>query len=71
MVNADDLFNWWKCQNGLASQGGDWVSFHRNAGQDMTKDGILYSPPQSMSELPLRSMMQAWKGYMTANGKAR
>ena len=34
MVNADDLFNWWKCQHGLESNAIEWVSFHRNAGQD-------------------------------------
>ena len=35
LVNADDLWNFWKCHQGLESQGGDWVSFHRNAGQDL------------------------------------
>ena len=68
MVNADDLFNWWKCQRGLASNGSDWVSFHRNAGQDPMKDGVLHSPPETMSEMPLRHMMQIWKELMTSNG---
>ena len=66
MVNADDLFNWWKVQNGLESDGGDWVSFHRNAGTDLTEGNILKSPPGSMREMPLRHMMQVWKDYMTA-----
>ncbi len=72
MVNADDLFNWWKCQNGLTSDGGDWISLHRNAGQDLPPDdhGIVHSAPASMSELPLRHMMQVWKDYMT-NGHAK
>ncbi len=67
MVNADDLFNWWKCQNGLESAGGDWVSLHRNAGHDLPPDerGIIQSAPQTMSELPLRHMMHIWKDYMT------
>jgi phenylpropionate dioxygenase-like ring-hydroxylating dioxygenase large terminal subunit len=69
MVNADDLFNWWKCQEGLSSDGGDWVSLHRNAGQDVTKNGVTHSAPESMSELPLRHMMHAWKRYMTSTGK--
>ena len=68
MVNADDLFNWWKVQNGLESDGGDWVSFHRNAGTDLTEGEILKSKPGSMSEMPLRHMMQVWKDYMTASG---
>ena len=67
-MNADDLFNWWKCQNGLDSEGGEWVSFHRNAGQDIEREGILHSTPDSMSEMPMRSMAQAWKRMMTANG---
>ena len=70
LVNADDLFNWWKCQHGLESNSGnDWISLHRNAGQDFEKDGIMRSAPKSMSELPLRSMAEAWVGYMTGNGK--
>jgi hypothetical protein len=69
MVNADDLFNWWKCQEGLESDGGDWVSLHRDYGRDYVEDGVWHSAPASMSELPLRHMMQAWKKYMTANGK--
>ncbi len=27
LINADDLENFWKCHQGLASDGGDWVSF--------------------------------------------
>ena len=66
MVNADDLHNFWKCHQGLMSDGGDWVSLHRNAGQDSDDNGTLHSAPDTMSEMPLRSMMQAWKRYMTA-----
>ncbi len=66
MVNADDLFNWWKCQHGLASTASEWVSFHRNAGQDVQRDGATHSAPDSMSELPMRHMMHAWRDYMTA-----
>ena len=28
----------------------------------------MHSAPQSMSELPLRSMARAWVGYMTGDG---
>jgi phenylpropionate dioxygenase-like ring-hydroxylating dioxygenase large terminal subunit len=68
MINADDLFNWWKVQHGLESEGGDWVNFQRNAGFDLVEDGVRRSPQGSMSELPMRHMMQVWKGHMTANG---
>jgi phenylpropionate dioxygenase-like ring-hydroxylating dioxygenase large terminal subunit len=70
LINADDLFNWWKCQRGLESDASDWSSFQRNAGQDIQDNGILRSTPESMSELPLRSMAQAWKRYMTAESGA-
>ena len=66
MVNADDLFNWWKVQRGLDSQGGDWVSFHRNAGFDIIDGNLRKSPEGSMSEMPLRHMMHVWRDYMTA-----
>ena len=71
MVNADDLHNFWKCHQGLSTEGGDWVSLHRNYGSDSERDGVLYSAPGTMSEMPLRHMMQAWAGYMGAgNGAA-
>jgi hypothetical protein len=41
MVNADDLENWTRGQWGLESDGGDWVSFHRNHGGDTESDGVI------------------------------
>ena len=67
MVNADDLFNWWKVQHGLNSNASDWVSFHRNAGFDLVEDDVLKSTPGSMSEMPMRHMMQVWKDHMTSD----
>ena len=71
LINADDLFNWWKCQHGLDSSAREWVSFHRKAGHDEERDGISYSAPDTMSELPLRHMMHAWRDYMTADSGAK
>ena len=70
LINADDLFNWWKCQHGLESSAREWVSFHRNAGQDIVDGDKTYSAPDTMSEMPLRHMMHAWKDYMTAGDGA-
>ena len=65
MVNADDLNNFRACQEGLELDGGgDWVSLHRNYGQDPVKDGITTSVG-GMSEQPMRNMMAAWKEYMS------
>ena len=65
MINADDLYNFWKCQVGLESDGGDWVSFHRNAGQDLVDDGVATSVI-GFSELPMRNQFKAWRAYMPA-----
>jgi len=64
MVNADDLWNFWKCHQGLSSEGGDWVSFHRNAGQDDEQDGVIKSK-LGTSEAPMRNQFRAWSQYMT------
>lgn len=63
MVNADDLENWTRGQNGLKSQGGDWVSFHRNYGGDTVTDGTTYSN-NGTSEAVMRSQFSAWSEYM-------
>lgn len=63
IVNADDLENWTKGQWGLESQGGDWVSFHRNYGSDTTEGGITYSN-HGTSEAVMRNQFRAWVEYM-------
>jgi phenylpropionate dioxygenase-like ring-hydroxylating dioxygenase large terminal subunit len=65
MINADDLWNFWKIHQGLASDGGDWVSFHRNAGQDTEADGVVTSCIGT-SEAPMRNQFRAWVDYMGA-----
>jgi phenylpropionate dioxygenase-like ring-hydroxylating dioxygenase large terminal subunit len=65
MVNADDLNNFRAIQEGLAMVGGgDWVSLHRNAGQDTVDNGVTHSVT-GMSEMPMRNMFAAWKQFMT------
>ena len=66
MINADDLENWTRGQNGLQSRGGDWVSFHRNMGGDTEKDGVLYSN-NGTSEVVMRNQFRAWAKFMTAS----
>ncbi len=67
MINADDLENFWKCQQGLTSQGGDWVSFHRHYGRDLDKGAYLETGPNmGTSEAPMRNQMKAWAQFMTA-----
>jgi hypothetical protein len=63
MVNADDLENFWRCHQGLSSEGGEWVSFHRHAGQDDEKDGVILSR-WGTSEAPMRNQFRAWTHYV-------
>jgi phenylpropionate dioxygenase-like ring-hydroxylating dioxygenase large terminal subunit len=64
MINADDLENWTKGQWGLESDGGDWVSFHRNHGGDTREKGVTYSN-NGTSEAVMRSQFEAWQDYMS------
>jgi phenylpropionate dioxygenase-like ring-hydroxylating dioxygenase large terminal subunit len=63
MINADDLENWTRAQNGLMSKANDWVSFHRNMGGDTERDGVLYSN-NGTSEVVMRNQFKAWRNYM-------
>ena len=63
MVNADDLENWTKGQWGLESEGGDWVSFHRDHGGDSEQNGVIYSN-HGTSEAVMRNQFRAWVQYM-------
>ena len=66
MINADDLENFWKCQQGLTSDGGDWVSFHRHHGSDVENNGSVESAPgMGTSEAPMRNQMKAWAQFMS------
>ena len=65
MVNADDLENWQRGQWGLSSDGGDWVSFHRDYGRD-TDDGTVIRSTNGCSEAPMRAQFRAWLKFMTA-----
>ena len=65
LVNADDLENFWKCHQGLSSDGGDWVSFGRHFGRDIEKQGhVETGPNMGTSEAPMRNQMKAWAAYM-------
>jgi len=65
MINADDLENFWKVQQGLSSDGGDWVSFHRHYGRDIEQGGVIQTGEgMGTSEAPMRNQMKAWAQYM-------
>ena len=66
IVMTDDVHVYAECQKGLSTQGGDWVSQHRNAGQDQpysgSEGGLI---GVGTSELPIRNQFQAWHEYMS------
>jgi hypothetical protein len=64
MVNADDLWNFRKSHEGLASDGGDWVNYQRYLGQDEERGQSLRTR-MGTSEAPLRNYFRAWAEYMT------
>ena len=45
--------------------GGDWVSFHRNFGDDREENGVTYSN-HGTSEAVMRNQFKAWADYMQA-----
>ena len=66
IVMTDDVHVYAECQKGLETQGGDWVSQHRNAGQDQPyegSDGGVIGV--GSSELPIRNQFRAWHQYMS------
>jgi hypothetical protein len=66
IVMTDDVHVYAECQKGLSTEGGDWVSQHRNAGQDQpysgSEGGLI---GVGTSELPIRNQFRAWHEYMS------
>jgi hypothetical protein len=52
-----------RVQNGLASDGNDWIEMHRNFGQDEDLGDRLTN--SGTSDLDMRTQYSAWKYYMT------
>ena len=64
LVNADDLINFWRCQEGLnGEQANEWVSFHRNAGRTV-RFGRGYQVGERSQRNADREMFRAWSEYM-------
>ena len=61
-VMPDDIEVYARCQEGLKTDGGEWVSLHRDAGRDRRIAGGLAA--NGLSELPMRNQFRAWADYM-------
>lgn len=64
LVGPDDQESYYRQQQGLLSDGNDWLPLNRDLGRDDDMgDGYLYA--QGSSDLAFRNQLAAWKRYMT------
>jgi len=67
VVGHDDLYCYRAIQEGLASNGNDWVNLQRNY-SDREKEGGLLGTHNGTSEVSMRGQFRAWAAAMTAGG---
>lgn len=66
LVMVDDVDLYRRCQEGMNSDGGKWISHHRNYGRDIEGDHEIIG--KGVTELPMRNQFRAWRKYMEAPG---
>ena len=64
VVGHDDLYCYRAIQEGLASNGNQWVSMHRNHA-DRERDGGFLGTHNGTSEVSMRAQFRAWLAAMT------
>ncbi|MEM7568966.1 MAG: aromatic ring-hydroxylating dioxygenase subunit alpha [Pseudomonadota bacterium] len=62
-VMVDDVEVYERCQEGMESDGMEWISQHRGEGRDNVMDREIQS--EGISEMPIRNQFRAWSHYMT------
>ena len=67
VVGHDDLYCYRAIQEGLAADGNEWISLHRNY-SDGEKEGGLPGIYNGTNEVPTRGQFRAWLAAMTAGG---
>lgn len=65
VVGHDDLYCYRAIQEGLASNGNEWVNLQRNYSES-EQDGELAGTHNGTSEVPMRGQFRAWVAAMTA-----
>jgi phenylpropionate dioxygenase-like ring-hydroxylating dioxygenase large terminal subunit len=65
IVMADDVDVYNRCQMGMQSDGGDWISQHRRAGYEQLEDDSTVA--DGISEMPIRNQFKAWKAFMSGS----
>ena len=66
LVLTDDLETYARVQDGLASQGGDWIDVKRGMGGDASEANGTLRGQTGTSEIHLRAQFAAWRRWMTA-----
>ena len=59
VIGADDYENWFRCHQGLKAAAQDWVSIHRDYGNDEQRGDVVYSK-MGTSEVFQRNQYAAW-----------
>ena len=67
VVGHDDLYCYRAIQEGLASNGNEWVNLQRNY-SDREKEGDWLGTHNGTSEVSMRGQFRAWVAAMTAGG---
>lgn len=65
LIRPDDIEAYQRIQEGLATDGLDWVSQHRDFGREVRHAGSLEAP--ALGDLALRNQFRAWARFMTAD----
>ena len=64
-IQSDDMEAFERCQEGLSTQGTDWVLVARGLGAEIDEgDGVLFGPRSS--EVGQRAQHEAWRDLMSA-----
>jgi phenylpropionate dioxygenase-like ring-hydroxylating dioxygenase large terminal subunit len=69
VVGHDDLYCYRAIQEGLAANGNEWISMHRNYSA-AEKTGGVAGTHNGTSEVSMRGQFRAWVAAMTAHGKS-
>jgi hypothetical protein len=70
VVGHDDLHCYRSLQEGLASEGNEWVSLHRNYSREDEARGIA-GIHNGTSEVPVRGQFRAWLAAMALDAQVR
>jgi hypothetical protein len=66
VVGHDDRHCYRAIQEGLASDGNDWISLHRN--HSAAESGSIAGDYNGTSEVSMRAQFRAWRQFMTSDG---